>query len=227
MIGGVSFQPGSGETAPGGTKKPQTGVQEAIQVLSLRLPKTVGARAIAPGALLNAQGSGGNPRIDSVVSQVLGRYFPTGATDATGGANAPMVPSSAPPGGGYGGSFTPGQIPGNTPLSELFPSSGAPRAPRIESGSTMPGPGYELPPGMAPAPNGPTEPGAAPPVLPLPPSQPPPVAAPPNPGGMDGQPAYDDTLAPPPNFEEELRRRNQQQIPSLEQLFGNDPPAQI
>jgi hypothetical protein len=213
MIGGVSFQPGSGETAPGGTKKPQTGVQEAIQVLSLRLPKTVGARAIAPGALLNAQGSGGNPRIDSVVSQVLGRYFPTGDP---GGASAPMVPSSAPPGGGYGGSFTPGQIAPETPLSEIFPNVA--RAPRI-----MPM-GDGAPPPITPE-GPPVGPGTRTPVPP--PSQPPPVAAPPNPGDMDGQPAYDDTLAPPPNFEEELRRRNQQQIPSLEQLFGNDPPAQI
>lgn len=86
MIGGVSFQPqdATGQTDP---KLAPQSVQEAIKILSLRLPKTVGARAVAPGALLNAQGSGGNPRVDSVVNQVLSRMFPTGA--APGGA--PMV----------------------------------------------------------------------------------------------------------------------------------------
>lgn len=71
---GVNFQPG----ASGNTMKPsENGVQEAIKVLSLRLPKVVGARGVAQGPLLQSQGSGGS-RVDSVVNQVLSRMFPTG-----------------------------------------------------------------------------------------------------------------------------------------------------
>ena len=76
---GVNFQPGFGnggdqqrEARPSGG----SGVQEAIKILSLRLPKVVGAQAIAPMPLLTSQGSGGNPRVDSVVNQVLSRVMP-------------------------------------------------------------------------------------------------------------------------------------------------------
>jgi hypothetical protein len=75
---GVNFQPGSGSGGYG--NRPQGGnnnVQEAIKVLSLRLPRVVGAQAVSPQALLSSQGSGGNPRVDGVVNQVLQRMFPT------------------------------------------------------------------------------------------------------------------------------------------------------
>lgn len=94
MTGGVSFQPGSQDernrinpNAPNGT---QEGVQDAIKVLSLRLPKVVGAQAIAPNALLRSEGSGGNPRVDSIVGNVMQKFFPSdGAT-----AMAPGAPMS-------------------------------------------------------------------------------------------------------------------------------------
>lgn len=47
---GVSFQPGAQD---GQSQQP---VQQAIQLLSLRLPSVVGARALAPQALLQSQG---------------------------------------------------------------------------------------------------------------------------------------------------------------------------
>jgi hypothetical protein len=50
-----------------------SGVQEAIRVLSLRLPRVVGAQSAASMPLLTSQGSGGNPMIDSIVNQVLSR----------------------------------------------------------------------------------------------------------------------------------------------------------
>jgi len=130
MIGGVSFQPGQ-SGAMGTQDKPKssanTGVQEAIKVLSLRLPKVVGARAMAPQALLESPGSGGG-RVDSVVSQVMGRMFPTGAP----APSAPMMPSAAPEASSPAitGSVTP-----NTPLASMVPQEAfAPsvaRAPRI------------------------------------------------------------------------------------------------
>jgi len=81
IAGGVSFQPGAPDdrnkinpNAPNGT---QEGVQEAIKVLSLRLPKVVGAQASVPSPLLNAPGNGG--RADSMVAQVMQKFFPTNA----------------------------------------------------------------------------------------------------------------------------------------------------
>lgn len=96
MIGGVNFQPGSLQQEQQ-RRQEQTGsaqgVQEAIKVLSLRLPKTVGAQATVAPQLLNSQGSGGRPHVDSIVESVLAKYFP-GAGEAQ--ASAPMIPSDAP-----------------------------------------------------------------------------------------------------------------------------------
>lgn len=88
---GVSFQPGSPDAQQQQQTRPQgsqQGVQEAIKVLSLRLPKVVGSQAAAPQALLSSQGSGGRPHVDSIVQQVLQKYFPT---QGGGGAQAPML----------------------------------------------------------------------------------------------------------------------------------------
>lgn len=124
---GVNFQPGSKNDQNGANGSNTTGVQEAIKVLSLRLPKVVGARAVAPGELLNAQGSGGNPMIDSVVNQVLARYFPT---------EAPMM----------------GQAPGQAPVlgpgpgeSSTMPPSRPIRAPHVSPGTGAPPPAVKGP----------------------------------------------------------------------------------
>ena len=150
MIGGVSFQP-SDPNATGAQKSPQQSLQEAIQVLSLRLPKTVGARAVAPGELLNAQGSGGNPRVDSVVNQVMSRMFPTG--NAPGGA--PVLGGQMPGTSGtmpvsppvrYDGNAP--RPPGQTPLSSWMPqpSGGTPKI-TFEQPGQSPTPGTPTPPG--------------------------------------------------------------------------------
>lgn len=136
MIGGVNFQPGQ-MNGGGQQVRPKAGgdVQEAIKILSLRLPKQVGPNAVAPSALLNAQGSGGNPRVDSVVNTVLSRMMPTGQPAAppvlggpSAGENGTMPPSSPIR---FDGSTRP---PDNTPLSSMMPTSYQPtneRAPRI------------------------------------------------------------------------------------------------
>lgn len=105
IAGGVSFQPGAPDdrnkinpNAPNGT---QEGVQEAIKVLSLRLPKVVGAQAIAPSPLLNSQGSGGNSRVDSIVAQVMQKYFPTGDAPQAQAPGAPMPQQES--GASFGG----------------------------------------------------------------------------------------------------------------------------
>src|SRR5262245_7496727 len=77
---GVSFQPGQNRDSNLEAERRATGqyqgVQEAIKILSLKLPRVVGANAVAPSALLTAQGSGGHPSVDSMVEKVLQKYFP-------------------------------------------------------------------------------------------------------------------------------------------------------
>src|SRR5687768_7916826 len=97
MYGGVSFQPGSSQLEQEvqhrrGTGRKGDGVQEAIKVLSLRLPKVVGAQAVSPSALLKSPGSGGNPDYDSMIQKVLARVFPGQGSPAPA---APMIPSQA------------------------------------------------------------------------------------------------------------------------------------
>jgi hypothetical protein len=89
---GVSFDPaqrqnGNQQSGPNASTAPQ-GIQEAIKILSLRLPRVVGANAVSPHALLNSPGSAG--RVDSVVNQILARYFPEGVSQ-------PQAPFSPQP----------------------------------------------------------------------------------------------------------------------------------
>lgn len=102
MINGVNFQPGAQdrEAQPNSGSRPSgssQGVQEAIKVLSLRLPKVVGAQAVSPSALLQSQGSGGNSRVDSIVQSVLQKFFPQATQgQAPGAPTAPSVMSPSP-----------------------------------------------------------------------------------------------------------------------------------
>lgn len=101
MIQGISFQPGltSGQS-PYREGQQSAGVQEAIKVLSLRLPRVVGAQGIAPQALLSSPGGGGDPRVDSIVNRVWSKLFPTGSQDSAPQATASF--GTAPPPGAAG-----------------------------------------------------------------------------------------------------------------------------
>lgn len=151
MIGGVNFQPGSyqnGENGQNGQARPGgSGVQEAIRILSLRLPKVVGAQAISPMALLTSQGSGGN-RVDSVVNQVLSRLMPEQRPQAMGGFTPQVV-------GDRGGQSSPMPMPNarGPEMPYVPPPMSAPRVSPIERGGGMPstpstpsGPVYTTPP---------------------------------------------------------------------------------
>lgn len=73
---GVNFQPGAQDYSQNGDGRPSSGsgVQEAIRILSLRLPRVLGAQSAAALPLLTSAGGGGNPRVDSVVNQVMSRF---------------------------------------------------------------------------------------------------------------------------------------------------------
>lgn len=138
---GTNFQPQPLDPSGGALqKKPSAdaGVQEAIKVLSLRLPKVVGAQSMAPGALLNAQGARGDSRIDAIVNRVLQQYLPTEKPPM---GQAPTVPPVlGQPGPGESGPMPPSPpvrmpdpsapIPPQTPLADFMP-----QRPRVVPGA--------------------------------------------------------------------------------------------
>ena len=97
---GVNFQPGanSQNDQNGNGQSRSSGIQEAIKILSLRLPKVVGAQAGAPQALLTSQGGGGS-RVDSVVNQIMSRILPTGQPQQPPQANLESMPQQGGPSG--------------------------------------------------------------------------------------------------------------------------------
>jgi hypothetical protein len=101
---GLSFTPGqpqngqqSGQQGgqPRGNVSP---VQQAIQTLSLRIPRVVGAGGLAPQALLTAQGGSalGNPNSASVLEEIRRRLFGPAPTATPGTYTPPNPPPYVP-----------------------------------------------------------------------------------------------------------------------------------
>lgn len=129
---GVSFVPG-GQAENNRDKVGQQAsqaAQQAIQFLSLRLPRVTGAQGLAPAPLLNAPGGSGMP---SGVIEALLRLAGMGGTPIGGGPVGAM-PFQPPP-------QTPIGMPG-------APGGGAPPPPRIvpgEQGPLTPPPTFGAP----------------------------------------------------------------------------------
>lgn len=112
---GQSFAPLGDPNNPtrqqGGNGQASNPVQEAIRVLSLRLPRVLGAGTPAPGVLLNSPGgsmlpglpgaTGGAPAnpLTTILRQLFG---PTVGAPSMMGAPAPMQQSAPPPNVEYG-----------------------------------------------------------------------------------------------------------------------------
>lgn len=115
---GVSFLPGSGEQdqtqRPGGVS-PRNPVQEAVQILSLRLPKMFGARSIAPAPLLTSPGGMGAPGARDNVSAALMALSGMPPTTDWMGRERDMSRSGGDGGSNLGGlTFSGGLQPGPT-----------------------------------------------------------------------------------------------------------------
>lgn len=106
MAYGLSFQP-SQDNAQGGSGSPKAGTQNAVQLLSLRMPTIAGgAQSIAPQGLLDAQGGagvGGAPDKNALLMWLKRLLSQSGADmppqmggDGMSGMGAGMAP--APPG---------------------------------------------------------------------------------------------------------------------------------
>ena len=157
---GVNFQPGlsdaSNQGKPQGGTNTGAGVQEAIKVLSLRLPRVVGAQAVSPQALLNSQGGGGS-RVDSVVNQVLAKYFPTAGTPSPA-QNFGSMPTFDPNQGAQQAAFT-SEIPYTSPfggVKQYDQPAGRNMTPRVVVDLPPPGSLPEAPFVGTPKPNLPT-----------------------------------------------------------------------
>lgn len=166
---GVSFVPtGAGgskpQNAPGQRPTP---VQQAIQTLSLRIPKTAGASAFAPQALLNSAGSGalgGNPNDASVLEQIRRMLF-GGRLGTQPMPMAPdpgtMTPYGTPPTPDSGWPAAPAPTPFQpAPAFRPQPSPMAPYAPPYT-------------PNITPGGTGPRDPDPTPGPLPSPVADPP------------------------------------------------------
>lgn len=140
---GISFMPGA--QGDQGNNPQQTPVQQAIQTLSLRIPRVVGAGSLAPGQLLNAPGGaglGGNPNSAALLEQIRRMLFGGGSVPGPGQFHPALPHLPGEPGG------TPRVIPGEPP-----------NAPREVAGPPTP----EVPaPVPAPPPVAGPDPGRAP-----------------------------------------------------------------
>jgi len=128
---GVSFAPGTEDPNELKGRTPQEQYQQAIRVLSLRLPKIVGGSPLAPAPLLNAPGSGGMP-MGPVGQPQPGN--PGSLPEAYRGlAGLPPAPTPAP-------RVSPGldPIPTGAPLPPARTWQPAPEAPISEHGPITP-----------------------------------------------------------------------------------------
>lgn len=116
---GLSFQPGTDQGGAGRTGQPREApLQSAIKLLSLRLPSVVGARGVAPQALLQSPGMSGvmHPGLLQLLQQLfsgMGQGAEQGqgqGLSPTGGGLGNLPPGSIPP-----PHITPGSTPGTPP----------------------------------------------------------------------------------------------------------------
>lgn len=152
MALGVNFAPGSREEQQ---PQPQQPLQEAIKLLSLRLPQVVGANSPIPAPLLQGQGSmgqgdqTGNPLLD-MLRRLLGGMAPQQDMMGVGAPNMMGMPGP-PQGPGRTGRGVPMPEPGPLPLPGPFPNP-KPRVIPIEN-PPQAGPGPMTSPWSQPEPD--------------------------------------------------------------------------
>lgn len=141
---GTSFQPGADQNGQGRRATP---VQEAIRLLSLRLPSRVSPSAIAPQALLQSPGgaglSGGGMTTDAVLELLRRLRMQSGAALPPQAQPFMQTPSAAQ------SVFT---VPSAQDDRERGISRALPQPPRVLPGSPPPGPPPPGPPPAAPPP---------------------------------------------------------------------------
>jgi hypothetical protein len=130
---GATFQPNSGNDDPMRRERQGDPVQQAIQILALRLPKFLGARGVSPSDILSqgggqglagfAGGAGGEGALAQQVMQAL-----MGAQQQAG-AGPQQAPQPAPMPGTGKPRIHSQQLPAPNPTPSAPTSGGAPGAP--------------------------------------------------------------------------------------------------
>lgn len=177
---GLSFDPAQQQKQQNGASGPNTGsapqgVQEAIKILSLRLPRVVGANAISPQALLSSPGGSGG-MVDSVVSRVLQRYFPNASPQTqqqvfapalASAGQSPNQPEKRSPFPSQPEKFSPFGAPRITADLPVLPFYGGSKIPPGQPGWVgVDGGGFPYPATIAPAPPFDAQPPMGPPFSP-------------------------------------------------------------
>lgn len=153
---GVSFAPTRDNAAMGPRNGQLTGVPQATQILSLALPRVIGARPVAPTELLTSQGGQGiDPNAAALLQTILrtlrGQPQPGQPGSLPGGTAGPNpsdpMPRPTPPGQGPGREHVPSPSPFPVPQDAPLPMPSTPgKPPRIHPED--PGGGWT--PGMGP-----------------------------------------------------------------------------
>jgi hypothetical protein len=128
---GVSFAPTFENALDGSRRGSMEGLQQAMKIISLRLPRVIGARPIAPASLLQSPGAGGaDPYGGAVIQtlmQALGLNWGSRGTDAgpnpVGAIDAPVSPTMPMPGPLYN-PVGPVGWPPSPPLPRIHPVEG-------------------------------------------------------------------------------------------------------
>lgn len=156
-LGGNSQASGSntGQASPSGFAAP---VQDAIKLLSFRLPSQVGASAGAPGSIMGGPTALGPQIGNAIAEQWLRRLF-----QGQGDPTQSQMPSQVPPGamGPFSGGVTGAASGiGGGPQTSSFPTGAPPSATPVNVGFGDGGPRMAPDPGVAPPPvNTPQLPG--------------------------------------------------------------------
>jgi hypothetical protein len=96
-FGSISFAPTADQAQDALRRGQLEGIPQAIKVLSLRLPRVLGARAPAPPDLLNAPGAqGADPFLGEVIKTLARTLTPMGIPAGFGGGETPGTPQVIP-----------------------------------------------------------------------------------------------------------------------------------
>ncbi len=140
MAIGVSFVPSTpNQTGTSGSNAAVTPLQQAIQFLSLRLPKILGQGAIAPAATMTAAGGAGLPADAGGVEAFLRNLIQQAGQSGRPGSTAPTMAAALPSNYAPTTPAVPGATP-TAPTPAIPPPEPPPSipAPRIIPGGKTP-----------------------------------------------------------------------------------------
>lgn len=136
---GISFAPTAQNAQDSQRSGALDGIPQAIRILSLHMPRILGARALAPDALMNAPGGNGMDPYLSALFQTLSKTMAPQTGMPQGPGPMPEMPQNPQPGQGAppprifqplpGGTAGPNPAPPERPSWRPDPQPGPRRTP--------------------------------------------------------------------------------------------------